>query len=100
MFRLLKSGIGMDKVYLHRGSRVVAMFFIAGVAGTLLSVMDEMLRRGNADMITYRMRLGLHDTTVRVKRTIGYMYIDGHPEAEIESYCRIFGLEPELMLGM
>lgn len=33
VFRLLKSGIGMDKVYLHRGSRVVAMFFIAGVAG-------------------------------------------------------------------
>ena len=41
VFRLLKSGIGMDKVYLHRGSRVAAMFFIAGVAGTLLSVMDE-----------------------------------------------------------
>ena len=51
-------------------------------------------------MTTYRMRLGLHDTTVRVKRTIGYMHIDGHPGAEIESYCRIFGLEPELMLGM
>lgn len=102
VFRLLKSGIGMDKVYLHRGSRVAAMFFIAGVAGTLLSVMDEMLRRGNADMTTYRMRLGLHDTTVRVKRTTGYTYIDGHPGAgaEIESYCRIFGLEPELMLGM
>ena len=37
-----------------------------------------------------------------VKRTTGYTYIDGHPGAgaEIESYCRIFGLEPELMLGM
>ena len=102
VFRLLKSGIGMDKVYLHRGSRVAAMFFIAGVAGTLLSVMDEMLRRGNADMTTYRMRLGLHDTTVRVKRSNGYTYIDGHPGAgaEIESYCRIFGMERELMLGM
>ena len=79
MFRLLKSGIGMDKVYLHKGSRVAAMMFIAGVAGTVLSIMDELLRRGNADTTTYQMKLNLCDTTVRVKRSTGYMYLDGHP---------------------
>lgn len=101
MFRLLKSGIGMDKVYLHKGSRVAAMMFIAGVAGTVLSVMDELLRRGNADTTTYQMKLNLCDTTVRVKRSTGYMYLDGHPGvgADMEDYCRIFDIEPESMLG-
>lgn len=101
IFRLLKSGIGMDKVYLHKGSRVAAMFFIAGIAGTLLSVMDEMLRRGNAGTTTNMMKLSLLDTTVRIKRSTGYKYIDGHSGsgAEIEKYCQILDLDPELLLG-
>ena len=101
LFRLLKSGLGRDKVFLHRGSRVAAMMFIAGLAGTLLSVMDELLRRGNADISTYRMKLQLYDTTVRLKRQTGYMYIDGHPGAgmEIQNYCRIFNLDPDKLLG-
>ena len=102
IYRLLKSGVGLDKVYLHKGSRIAAMMFIAGVAGTLLSVMDELLRRGNADTTTYMMKLGLCDTTVRLKRATGYMFIDGHrgAGAEIGEYCRLFGLDPERLLGM
>ena len=75
--------------------------FIAGVAGTVLSVMDELLRRGNADTTTYQMKLNLCDMTVRVKRSTGYMYLDRHlgVGADMENYCRISDIKPELMLG-
>ena len=88
----------MDKAYLHKGSRIAAMMFIAG---TLLSLMDELLRRGNADTNTYQMKLQLYDTTVCLKRQTGYIYIDGHSGAgsKIENHCKIFQLDPDLLLG-
>lgn len=54
-----------------------------------------------ADITTYQMKLNLCDTTVRVKRSTGYMYLDGHlgVGVDMESYCRIFDIEPESMLG-
>ncbi len=57
--------------------------------------------RGNADTTTYQMKLNLCDTMVRVKRSTGYMYLDGHPGvgADMENYCRIFDIKPESMFG-
>jgi len=100
-YRLLKSGIGMDRVYLHKGSRVAAMMFIAGIAGMLSSVMDAVLRRGNADKTVYLLRFDFADTTVRLKRPTGYVYVDGHEGvgAEIEECCRILDLDPDSMIG-
>lgn len=101
-FRLLKSGIGMDKVFLHKGNRVAAMIFIAGIAGVLSSTMDAVLRRGNADTTTHLMKLDLADTTVRLKRQTGYTYIDGHEGAgaEIQEYCCILDIDPDSMIGI
>lgn len=101
-YRLLKSGLGMDKVYLHKGNRVAAMMFIAGIAGLLSSTMDAVLRRGNVDSTTYQMGFEFADTTVRLKRQTGYAYIDGHEGigAAIEEYCRMLDIDPDSMIGL
>lgn len=102
-YRILKSGMGMDRVHLHKGNRVAAMFCLCAIGGVVSSVMDEVLRRGNSEHTTYRLKLRLGGTTVRVKRRNGcpdYTFIDG-PEgigSGTEKLCGMLNVDPELMI--
>lgn len=100
-YKMLKSGLGMDRVHLHKGARVAAMFGLCAIGGVISSVMDAVLRRGNSGHTVYRLRLRLSDTTVRVKRATGYTYIDGPPGigSEVEELCRMLDVDPELMIA-
>jgi len=44
-YRLMKSGMGVDSVYVHTPSRANALLFVIAVATLVSSVMDAMIRR-------------------------------------------------------
>ena len=60
-FRLMKSGLGLDSIYLHSPLRVDAMLFIIALATMVFTLMDAILREQNLDRgaTVYRLRIEL-----------------------------------------
>ena len=49
-FRLMKDGMRIDRVYIHRPSRENAMSFVCSLATMIVDVMDHVLKRNGVDM--------------------------------------------------
>ncbi len=100
-FRLMKSGIGIDKVYLQTPSRERAMMFVVGLIALVSQLMDALLKRASMDTTVYSLSLRLHSTSVRCNRERSRMWIDGNQDSmDIAMGClEVFEIEPERMLG-
>lgn len=100
-FRLLKSDIGMSKVYLHKPNREAAMMMVMGVAAAITSVIDCVLRQKEVGYTFNDLSWKILTTTVRYRRSSGYKFLDG-PEwsgSLIKEYCKILEIDPDLMIG-
>lgn len=54
-FRLIKNGMGMSKVYIHRPSRENAMSFVCTLGAMIVDVMNHVLKEKGIDMTYARM---------------------------------------------
>ncbi|MDR1404924.1 MAG: IS1634 family transposase [Candidatus Methanoplasma sp.] len=102
-FRLMKSGIGIDRVYIHTPERENAMMFVVGMITLVSNIMDAVLKREMGWRSKTSSRLGMELTTSKVEfdRRNDRMFVRG-PEgsgSELSEYADIFGLDPELLLG-
>lgn len=100
-FRLMKSGIGIDRVYLQTPSRERAMMFVVGLMSLVSQLMDALLKRASIDATARSLSLRLHSTSVRCSRDHSRMWIDGNQNSmDLVMDClSAFGVEPEKMLG-
>ena len=100
-FRLMKSGIGIDRVYLQTPSRERAMMFVVGLISLISQLMDALLKRASMDTTARSLSLRLHSTSVRCNRERSRMWIDGNQDSmDLVIAClETFGIEPERMLG-
>ncbi len=99
-FRLMKSGIGIDRVYLQTPSRERAMMFVVGVISLISQLMDALLKRASMGMTARSLSLRLHSTSVKCNRDRSRMWIDGNQDSmDIAIGCLdVFGIAPERML--
>ncbi len=65
-YRLMKSGMGVDSVYVHTPQRADALLFVVVVATLTSSVIDALHRRNGCGFPTVRrpLRLPVHDVRV------------------------------------
>lgn len=100
-YRLMKSGMGVDRVFFQTPSRENAMMFVVGIATLIENVLDEVARR-NDDRTTFR-TVGeqLMGTIVAYDRSEDSMHMEGPPD-RVDQTVRIMDRmdsDLELLLG-
>ena len=99
-FRLMKSGMGVDSVYLQTPSRESAMMFVIGVATLLSDIMTRVLKDAG---IGKTMRTVCKEfMTVIVKKDGDGISVMGSDDSidRLERYVELFGLNPDDLLGV
>lgn len=105
-FRLMKSGIGMNSVYLHTPSRENAMMFVISIAVLLSNIADAVFRRENvlldgSTLTMHRLAHELQTTLVtysRDERALDLMGEDGAVEL-LFHLTDTLRINPQLLLG-
>ena len=98
-FRLMKDGMGIDRVYLHRPSRENAMMFVISLGTMLSDIITHVLKSNGIDM-TMQSISGTMSTLDIVQDAEGE-YLDG-PEGHIDLFLRILEvleIDPDHLLG-
>lgn len=99
-YRLMKSGMGIDSMYLQTPKRVNAMMFVVAIATLIVNICDALLRRDSAEVNTIR-AIQIRMTTVSVEYTGGGdgLRIRGYrgSGAEFGEYLRRLHLTPEML---
>jgi len=100
-YRLMKSGMGVDTVYVQTPSRANALLFVIGIATLVSSIMDAMLRRkGGTYRTVKRACVDIQDVTLEYRRdedAISFSGCEGSAE-KVFGYLDGIGLDPSLLL--
>ena len=105
-FRLMKSGIGVDSIFLQTPSRENAMMFVVSIAVLISNIADAMFRRDgtclNGRRLTmYRLAFELQNTIVVYSRDEGALDLQG-PREITDVFFDItdtLGINPQYLLG-
>ena len=98
-FRLMKDGMGIDRVYLHRPSRENAMMFVISLATMLSDIITHVLKTNGIDM-TMQAISGTMSRLDIVQDSEGE-YLDGSEE-HIDLFMRMLEalrIDPDHLLG-
>ena len=98
-FRLMKDGMGIDRVYLHRPSRENAMMFVISLATMLSDIITHVLKNNGIDM-TMQAISGTMSRLDIVQDADGE-YLDGSGE-HIDLFMRMLEslrIDPDHLLG-
>ena len=104
-FRLLKSGMGLDSVYLQNPSRESAMMFVLSIAGLLMSTANAVLRRqGDPEddiLSMYQLARMFQGVSVELSRSDGSLGVRYPEECEgdLFEYTDMLGINPQFLLG-
>ena len=105
-FRLLKSGMGMDSVFLQNPSRENTMMFVLSIAGLMMSTADAVLRRAGDpdhtdDLTMYKLARRLQGTTVEMSRDRDRLSVRYAKECKFDlfEYTDMLGINPQFLLG-
>lgn len=105
-FRLMKSGIGVDSIFLQTPSRENAMMFVVSIVVLISNIADAMFRRDgtclNGRRLTmYRLAFELQNTIVVYSREEGALDLQG-PREITDVFFDItdtLGINPQYLLG-
>lgn len=99
-YRLMKSGLGVDRVFFRTPSRENAMMFVVGIATLIENVIDAMNRR-NGERDTFRTVIYQFETmVVKYSRSDDSMDFEG-PDERVEQlfrYLEILRIAPQFLL--
>lgn len=105
-FALMKSGLGMNTVYVQKPSRENAMMFVISIGVLLSNIADEMFRRADTRidghlMTMHRLSHELQTTLVTYSRSENSLRLLGPPEVtrRFFEYTDTLGINPQLLLG-
>ena len=105
-FRLMKSGLGMNSVFVQKPSRENAMMFVICIGVLLSNIADAMFRRADTrvdgmPMTMYRLSHELQTTLVIYSRCDNSLRLMGPPEVtdRFFTYTDTLGINPQLLLG-
>jgi len=101
-FRLMKSGLGVDSVYLHTPERENAMMFVIGIATIISNTVDAVLKRMPGRKITMdRLCWKMISVSVNYDRKSDSMRIRGYEGANKEffGYMDTLDISHGLLLG-
>ena len=101
-YRLMKSGLGVDSVYLHTPERENAMMFVIAVATIISNAVDAALARKPGMKVTMnRLCLEMMPVTVEYDRGDDSMRVRGYEGAgrELLGYLDELGVSHGLLLG-
>ena len=100
-YRLMKSGLGVDRVFFRTPSRENAMMFVVGIATLIENIIDAMNRR-NGDRDTFRTVIDQFECViVRYDRSDDSMDFEG-PDERVEQlfrYLDTMRTDPVLLLS-
>ena len=100
-YRLMKSGLGVDRVFFRTPSRENAMMFVVGIATLIENIIDAMNRR-NGDRDTFRTVIDQFECViVRYDRSDDSMDFEG-PDERVEQlfrYLDTMRTDPVLLLN-
>ena len=97
-FRLMKDGMGIDRVYLHRPSRENAMLFVISVATMVSDIITHVLKEKGIGLTMQNVSGRLYSMDLVCGD--GEEYLDGSPEHE-ELFMRMvgaLGLDPDHLI--
>jgi len=101
-YRLMKSGMGVDSVYVHTPTRANALLFVIAIATLVSSVMDAMLKRnGKGRQKTVRqICIEIQSTVLEYVRGRDAMRILGPAGSadRVRSYMCGIGIDPSQLL--
>lgn len=101
-YRLMKSGLGVDSVYLHTPERENAMMFVIGIAAIISGTVDAVLGRMPDRKVTMdRLCWKMISVSVDYDRAEDCMRIRGYEGANKEffGYLKALDIFPGLLLG-
>lgn len=105
-FRLMKSGMGMNSIFLQTPSRENAMMFVISIAVLISNIADAMFRRAEAlldgrQLTMYRLAYEVQTTIVQYSRSENTLRLMG-PERVTKGFFDItdtLGINPQYLLG-
>jgi transposase len=101
-FRLMKSGMGVDSVYVRTPSRANALLFVVAIATLISNVMDALLRRGGKGRYgtTEQACVGMQNIILRYRRSDKKASVFGSEgsEAVVFGHMRAMGTDPAILL--
>ena len=105
-FRLMKSGIGMNSIYLQTPSRENAMMFVICIAVLLSNVADAIFRRAEArldgrQLTMYHLAHETQTWIVAYSRSENVLNVMGQDDAadRLFGYTDMLGINPQFLLG-
>lgn len=105
-FRQLKSGMGLDAVFLQNPSRENAMMFVLNIANLMMSIADAVFKRSEAslhdkDLTMYRLSRELQGTMFTYSRDsnrLGVLY-PANCELDVFEFTDMLGINPQYLFG-
>ena len=105
-FRLMKSGMGMNSIFLQTPSRENAMMFVISIAVLISNIADAMFRRAKTcldgkQLTMYRLAFHVQNTIVLYSRAENSLRLQGPPEVT-DGYFEItdtLQINPQFLLG-
>jgi transposase len=100
-YRLMKSGMGVDSVYLHTPSRENAMMFVVGTATLVADIITAVLKRNGVRKTAMRICDELMSLRIVYDREHDRLLMRGLAErkTQLMSYLETMKTDPTLMLG-
>ena len=100
-FRLMKSGIGLDSIYLQTPQRVDAMLFIIALASMLFTLMDAILRKQDVKRGRTFLRLRIELQNSRLTLDGDDWVFEGPPDKEdmFAERLAMFSIDPDTFLA-
>jgi transposase len=103
-YRLMKSGMGVDSVYVRTPSRANALLFVVAVAALVSSVIDALLRRsGKGRKKTVKqISTEIQNAILEYRRGEDSMGVLGPPGSQdkVLAYLAAIGMDPSVVLDM
>ncbi|MFA6804296.1 MAG: IS1634 family transposase [Candidatus Methanomethylophilaceae archaeon] len=101
-YRLMKSGMGVDSVYVHTPSRANALLFVISIATLISSIMDALMRRNGHPRTVRKICSDLQNAAVIYDRCNDRLTVGG-PNGSMDDlfFCLgVFDTAPSLLLGV
>ncbi len=105
-FRLMKSGIGMNSIYLQTPSRENTMMFVICIAVLLSNIADAVFRRAEArldgrQLTMYHLAHEAQTWIVTYSRSENVLNVMGQDDAadRLFEYTDMLGINPQFLLG-
>ena len=101
-YRLMRSGMGVDSVYVHTPSRANALLFVIAIATLISSIMDALMRRNGHPRTVKKICSDLQNAAVIYDRGNDRLTVGG-PNGSMSDlfFCLgVFDTDPSLLLGM